>query len=62
MNFYLFGLVTVATISFSQSKFTALENEEFARVELVRTGDISREAVVLIGSDPYKGDAAGNEI
>ena len=62
MNFYLFGLVTVATISFSQSEFTVLENEEFSRVELVRSGDISREAVVLIGSDPYKGDAAGNEI
>ena len=52
----------MATISFSQSEFTVLENEEFARVKLVRSGDISREAVVLIGSDPYKGDAAGNEI
>ncbi|CAI8023305.1 Sushi domain-containing protein 2, partial [Geodia barretti] len=50
--------VQLAIISFSQSEFTVLENEEFARVKLVRSGDISREAVVLIGSDPYKGDAA----
>ena len=52
----------MATISFSQSEFTVIENEQIVRVELVRSGDISTEAVVLIGSDPYKGNAAGNEI
>ena len=51
----------MATISFSQLEYAAIENDDYARVELVRSGDVSSEVVVLIGSNPYKGSAMGNE-
>ena len=49
----------VATVSFSQSKFNVMENEEVVTIQLVRSGDTSIEAVVLIGTHPYKGSATG---
>ena len=49
----------VATISFSQLEYTVIENDEFVMVEIVRSGDVFREAVVLIGTNPYKGSAMG---
>ena len=49
----------MATISFSQSELTVRENEGVVKVELVRSGDTSSEVVVLIGSHPYSGSAAG---
>ena len=49
----------VATISFSRLEYTVIENEERVGVELVRSGDVFREAVVLIGTNPYKGSAMG---
>ena len=52
----------VATISFSQSEFMVIENEEFVKVDLVRSGDLMSEVVVLIGTDPYRGSATGNKI
>ena len=36
-----------------------MENEGVATVELVRSGDTSREVVVLLGSHPYRGTATG---
>ena len=52
-------LITVATVSFSQSEFVVIENEESVKVELVRSGDISSEVTLLIGNDPYRGSATG---
>ena len=49
----------MATISFSRLEYTVIENEELVRVELVRSGDVFREAVILIGTNPYKGSAMG---
>ena len=49
----------MATISFSEATYTVIENEEDVTVELVRSGDVSKEVVVLIGSHPYRGTAAG---
>lgn len=36
-----------------------MENETILRVDIVRSGDTSSEAVVLIASQPYQGSAAG---
>ena len=55
---YTFPLL-VARVSFSQSKFNVMENEKVITIELVRSGDTSTEAVVLIGTHPYKGSATG---
>ena len=52
----------MAAISFSQSEFMVIENEEFVKVDLVRSGDLMSEVVVLIGTDPYRGSATGNKI
>ena len=49
----------MATVSFSQSEFVVIENEEFVEVELVRSGDISSEVTLLIGNNPYRGSATG---
>ena len=49
----------MATVSFSQSEFVVIENEELVEVELVRSGDISSEVTLLIGNDPYRGSATG---
>ena len=49
----------MATVSFSQSKFSVMENEKAITIKLVRSGDTSTEAVVLIGTHSYKGSATG---
>ena len=59
---FLLYVYTVAAISFSQSEFMVIENEEFVKVDLVRSGDLMSEVVVLIGTDPYRGSATGNKI
>ena len=59
---FLLCLYIVAAISFSQSEFMVIENEEFVKVDLVRSGDLMSEVVVLIGTDPYRGSATGNKI
>ena len=51
----------VARISFSQSEFMVVENEEVVKVELVRSGDTSSEVIVLIANQPYQGSAAGRD-
>ena len=51
----------VARISFSQSEFMVMENEEVVKVELVRSGDTSGEVIVLISNQPYQGSAAGRD-
>ena len=56
-----FSFYLVARISFSQSEFMVVENEEVVRVELVRSGDTSSEVVVLIANQPYQGSAAGRD-
>ena len=50
---------TVATISFSKSTYKVAENEEAAVIEIVRSGNIETEVVVLIGSHTYQGSATG---
>ena len=57
VSIYVFLLV--ARVSFSQSKFNVMENGKAITIELVRSGDTSTEAVVLIGTHPYKGSATG---
>ena len=59
---FLLCVYIVAAISFSQSEFVVIENEEFVKVDLVRSGDLMSEVVVLIGTDPYRGSATGNKI
>ena len=54
---YITHLVT--TISFSRSEYMVMENETTLRVEIIRSGNISREDVVLIANQPYRGSAKG---
>ena len=56
---FLLYVYIVAAISFLQSEFMVIENEEFVKVDLVRSGDLMSKVVVLIGTDPYRGSATG---
>ena len=49
----------VATISFSKSNYKVIENEGVVKINLLRSGNTSTEAVVLIGTHPYRGSATG---
>ena len=49
----------MATVSFSQEKYSVGENEQTLTVSVLRSGQIDSFVVVLVANHPYEGTATG---
>ena len=49
----------MATVSFSQEKYSVGENEHILTVSILRSGKIESFVVVLVANHPYEGTATG---